>query len=209
MGLKPTGVGSVCVKPTEGGGFAGLREQIDELLKADNDKYDENKDSFGFSWIARTAARTTSPTSSPTCTPSTRPSPTPASARPCCARSSCSVTRPTRRSAGLPLQARHLVSVRPHRPGPARQPARARAEGGDRQRSADGTRSVPLVPGLGCTGAVISPRAIAVMVFAATAKPLPGVFHHFEGTLHDWGYLAVGVSCSSRTSAFRCPGRRC
>ena len=25
----------------------------------------------------------------------------------------------------------------------------------------------------------------------AQAKPLPGVFHHFEGTLHDWGYLAV------------------
>ena len=53
MGLKPTGVGSVCVKPAEGGGFAGLREQIDELLKADNDKYTEDKDSFGFSWIAR------------------------------------------------------------------------------------------------------------------------------------------------------------
>jgi len=29
------------------------------------------------------------------------------------------------------------------------------------------------------------------MVAAATAKPLPGVFHHFEGTLHHWGYLAV------------------
>ena len=27
---------------------------------------------------------------------------------------------------------------------------------------------------------------------AAAAKPLPGPFHHFEGTLHDWGYLAVG-----------------
>jgi len=27
---------------------------------------------------------------------------------------------------------------------------------------------------------------------AASTKPLPGVFHHFEGTLHDWGYLAVG-----------------
>jgi membrane protein DedA with SNARE-associated domain len=26
---------------------------------------------------------------------------------------------------------------------------------------------------------------------AASAKPLPGVFHHLEGTLHDWGYLAV------------------
>jgi len=25
-----------------------------------------------------------------------------------------------------------------------------------------------------------------------TAKHLPGVFGHFEGTLHDWGYLAVG-----------------
>ncbi len=54
MGLKPTGVGSVCVKPAEGGGFAGLREQIDELLKVDNDKYDEVTDSFGFSWITRT-----------------------------------------------------------------------------------------------------------------------------------------------------------
>src|SRR3954447_21244547 len=56
MGLMPTGVGSVCVKPAEGGGFAGLREQIDELLKADADKYDEVTDEFGFSWIARRGA---------------------------------------------------------------------------------------------------------------------------------------------------------
>jgi hypothetical protein len=53
MRLKPTGVGSVCVKPAEGGGFAGLREQIDELLAIDNDKYTEVTDSFGFSWITR------------------------------------------------------------------------------------------------------------------------------------------------------------
>ena len=53
LSLKPTGVGSVCVKPAEGAGFAGLREQIDELLKADNDKYTEARDSFGFSWITR------------------------------------------------------------------------------------------------------------------------------------------------------------
>jgi membrane protein DedA with SNARE-associated domain len=26
---------------------------------------------------------------------------------------------------------------------------------------------------------------------AAASKPLPGVFHHLEGTLHHWGYLAV------------------
>ena len=28
-------------------------------------------------------------------------------------------------------------------------------------------------------------------LLAAASKPLPGVFHHFEGTLHHWGYLAV------------------
>jgi hypothetical protein len=53
MGLKPTGIGSVCVKPAEGGGFAGLREQIQQLLDADTDKYTEDKDSFGFTWITR------------------------------------------------------------------------------------------------------------------------------------------------------------
>src|SRR4051812_48829007 len=56
MGLAPTGVGSVCVKPSEGGGFAGLRAQIDELLAADTDKYTETTDSFGFSWITRTGS---------------------------------------------------------------------------------------------------------------------------------------------------------
>ena len=34
------------------------------------------------------------------------------------------------------------------------------------------------------------PGAAAAAIVAA-AKPLPGVFHHFEGTLHDWGYLGV------------------
>jgi membrane protein DedA with SNARE-associated domain len=28
-------------------------------------------------------------------------------------------------------------------------------------------------------------------LLAAASKPLPGPFHHFEGTLQDWGYLAV------------------
>ena len=32
---------------------------------------------------------------------------------------------------------------------------------------------------------------VRALVAAASAKPLPGVFHHFEGTLHDWGYFAV------------------
>jgi hypothetical protein len=52
-GLVPTGVGSVCVKPAEGGAFAGLRDQINELLAMDGGKYDESTDSFGFTWIVR------------------------------------------------------------------------------------------------------------------------------------------------------------
>ena len=51
--LKPTGVGSVCVKPAEGGAFAGLHEQIEQLLSADGGKYESTTDSFGFTWIVR------------------------------------------------------------------------------------------------------------------------------------------------------------
>src|SRR3954466_13417132 len=29
-------------------------------------------------------------------------------------------------------------------------------------------------------------------LLAAATQPLPGPFQHFEGWLHDWGYLAVG-----------------
>lgn len=55
--LLPTGSGSVCVKAAEGGAFAGLREQIEQLLAVDADdgksKYDETTDSYGFSWLTR------------------------------------------------------------------------------------------------------------------------------------------------------------
>jgi hypothetical protein len=55
--LRPTGVGSVCVKPTEGGGFAGLEDQIDQLLSVDptdgQQRFDRTKDSFGFTWLTR------------------------------------------------------------------------------------------------------------------------------------------------------------
>jgi hypothetical protein len=50
-GLRPTGVGSVCVKPAEGGAFAGLKDQIDALLAVEGGKYEATTDSFGFSWI--------------------------------------------------------------------------------------------------------------------------------------------------------------
>ncbi len=55
--LKPTGVGSVCVKAAEGGAFAGLRDEIDQLLAVDAPdgarKYEETTDSFGFTWLTR------------------------------------------------------------------------------------------------------------------------------------------------------------
>jgi hypothetical protein len=55
--LLSTGVGSVCVKTAEGGAFAGLSEQISELLAVDagdgTSKYDETTDSYGFSWLTR------------------------------------------------------------------------------------------------------------------------------------------------------------
>ncbi|HTW19715.1 MAG TPA: hypothetical protein VME70_05815 [Mycobacteriales bacterium] len=55
--LRPTGCGSVCVKSAEGGAFAGLREQIEQLLAVDADdgnrKYGETTDSYGFSWLTR------------------------------------------------------------------------------------------------------------------------------------------------------------
>lgn len=55
--LRPTGVGSVCVKPAEGGAYAGLGTQIEQLLALDagdgSKKYEHSTDSFGFSWLTR------------------------------------------------------------------------------------------------------------------------------------------------------------
>jgi hypothetical protein len=55
--LRPTGVGSVCVKPAEGAAFSGLHDQIAELLAVDDgqgsNKYDETTDSYGFTWLTR------------------------------------------------------------------------------------------------------------------------------------------------------------
>lgn len=55
--LLPTGSGSVCVKPAEGGAYAGLGDQIDQLLATDGpdgqQKFDRTTDSFGFTWLTR------------------------------------------------------------------------------------------------------------------------------------------------------------
>jgi hypothetical protein len=53
---RPTGTGSVCFKAAEGGGFAGLREEIDKLLALDTGKYTERIDDYGFTWLLRSTA---------------------------------------------------------------------------------------------------------------------------------------------------------
>jgi hypothetical protein len=52
-GYRPTGIGSVCFKAAEGGGFAVLREEVDKLLALDNGKYTSHTDSFGYTWLIR------------------------------------------------------------------------------------------------------------------------------------------------------------
>jgi hypothetical protein len=48
------------VKPAEGGAFAGLQTEIQQLLTvndaAGSAKYDESTDSFGFTWLTRRTA---------------------------------------------------------------------------------------------------------------------------------------------------------
>lgn len=52
-GYRPTGVGSVCFKSAEGGGFSTLREEVDKLLALDGDKFTSHTDSYGFTWLVR------------------------------------------------------------------------------------------------------------------------------------------------------------
>lgn len=51
--FRPTGVGSVCFKAAEGGAFGGLREQVEALLAVDGERYSEQTDSFGYTWLVR------------------------------------------------------------------------------------------------------------------------------------------------------------
>jgi hypothetical protein len=52
-GFRPTGVGSVCFKGAEGDGFAGLQEQVEQLLTLEHGKYAKQTDSYGFTWLVR------------------------------------------------------------------------------------------------------------------------------------------------------------
>jgi membrane protein DedA with SNARE-associated domain len=47
---------------------------------------------------------------------------------------------------------------------------------------------------------------VLAQVLAQATKPLPGVFHQFEGTLKSWGYLAVAVALLVENFGIPLPG---
>ena len=50
-GLSPTGGGSVCIKPAEGGEFARTQDQVEALLRLDaTTPVEATTDSFGYLW---------------------------------------------------------------------------------------------------------------------------------------------------------------
>jgi hypothetical protein len=50
--FKPTGVGSVCFKRTEGAAFAQVEADVEELLNADDGpRVEVSQDSYGFTWL--------------------------------------------------------------------------------------------------------------------------------------------------------------
>lgn len=53
---RPTGVGSVAVKTAEGGAFSGVRAEVEKLLELDGGKFEESRDSFGYTWLLRRTA---------------------------------------------------------------------------------------------------------------------------------------------------------
>lgn len=56
-GLRPTGAGSVCVKPAEGPQFAAAHEEARALMRVDDAaRVEDVRDSFGYLWTTCTAA---------------------------------------------------------------------------------------------------------------------------------------------------------
>jgi hypothetical protein len=55
-GFKPTGLGSVCFSPAEGGAFAQIQQDVQALLDADTGTDDHapvesSQDSYGYTWL--------------------------------------------------------------------------------------------------------------------------------------------------------------
>lgn len=51
LGMRPTGVGSVCFRAAEGAAFQATRGDLVELMRADGTEVTETTDSYGFTWL--------------------------------------------------------------------------------------------------------------------------------------------------------------
>lgn len=52
LGLKPTGLGSVCFRLAEGGASAAIADDVQQLLDADGGpKVERSQDAFGYTWL--------------------------------------------------------------------------------------------------------------------------------------------------------------
>jgi hypothetical protein len=51
MGLTPTGQGAVCFKAAEGGAFATMQAEVQQLLAADGGPAEQVQDSYGYTWL--------------------------------------------------------------------------------------------------------------------------------------------------------------
>jgi hypothetical protein len=51
MGLTPTGEGAVCFKAAEGGAFATMQAEAQQLLAADGGPAEQVQDSYGYTWL--------------------------------------------------------------------------------------------------------------------------------------------------------------
>ncbi|MDX6211122.1 MAG: hypothetical protein QOF82_209 [Frankiales bacterium] len=51
MGLTPTGEGAVCFKAAEGGAFATMQAEAQQLLAADGGPAQQVQDSYGYTWL--------------------------------------------------------------------------------------------------------------------------------------------------------------
>ena len=156
-GFKPTGSGSVCFRPVEGRSFTDVQKDVQELLDLSSGKegglpVEVTKDSYGFNWLV-SSHMSDELEALVTDLHAVNSSLVDNGFGP---QLLCTLVAFTRRPGAqarpdLPVQAGHVLPVRPAVRRAPGQCARAAGQGRDRQRPEVRAGSVPLVSGLGRT----------------------------------------------------------
>lgn len=162
-GFTPTGRGSVCFAGVEGGGFARLQGDVRELLDADTERggipVEFSRDTYGYTWLLAThPAGDTAGLVNDLHAVNTMLQDGGFGPHLLCSLIGLPERGGPVAGAGLPLQARHVLPVRPapRRRREAGQPAGTPGPGRPRRRPPGGEGPVPVVPGVGGAGVVIS-----------------------------------------------------